>query len=325
MQQVKVSENNIGRIQEILRKTGKSETRVLFWQIPRSSGDKDISLKIGRYKKSNVFQLYKETPESEVTLNQEELDKLINFISINYSAIKSGVNNFISISDEDIKKFFLKNKDKIDWSLLSQLDNEKLKNIESLVSIKSLEAVLKIWNENKLNTNEEFWQKTLQDNSWILSQVFSCPFIKIGQKFYCGGKEDDDKGGVKGDLLYKNNITNNLAFVEIKTPVKCIIGSQYRGIEEGKDNFVYSMDSELTGGINQVLNQRKVYIENHGDNNGKFLHNPKCVLVIGNTDDMDEDKKKSFELFRSFSKEVEIISFNELFGRIEMFIKLLKE
>ena len=159
-----------------------------------------------------------------------------------------------------------------------------------------------------------------------MSQIFSCPFILIGKKFYCGGKEDDDKGGVKGDLLYKNDLTGNLAFVEIKTPETEIIGKQYRGDEDGKDNVIYSMGNELTGGVNQILNQRKIYLNTHGDNNGKFLHNAKCILIIGKISNFkNDDEKKSFELFRSSTKEVEIVTFDELFGRTSAFLELLKE
>jgi len=209
---------------------------------------------------------------------------------------------------------------------LQNLSEEKLVNINSLVSVAHLENILNKWKENKDKNVEEFWQKLFQDNSWILSQIFSCPFILIGKKFYCGGKEDDDKGGVKGDLLYQNDLTGNLAFVEIKTPKIDIIGTEYRGNEEGKANVIYSMSSHISGGVNQILNQRKIYLSTHGDNNGKFLHNAKCVLVIGKISDFkNDDEKKSFELFRSSIKEVEIITFDELFERINTFLKLLKE
>lgn len=208
---------------------------------------------------------------------------------------------------------------------LQNLSKEKLADIDSLVSVAHLENISKKWDENVSNNNEEFWQQLFQNNAWILSQIFSCPFILIGKKFYCGGKEDDDKGGIKGDLLYKNDLTGNLAFIEIKTPKTDIMGSEYRG-EKGKENVVYSMSNEISGGINQVLNQRKTYLNKHGDNNGKFLNNAKCILVIGKISDFKNDEEnKSFELFRSSIKEVEIITFDELFGRIKAFLKLLKD
>ena len=270
----------------------------------------------------------------KLELKSEEVLKLLNNCEY-YKSIykKHGVTYgpaVYPITDENIANILEKisrfsNKNLLIKSL-QNLSEEKLANIDSLVSVAHLENISKKWDENRENDNEEFWQKFFQDNAWILSQIFSCPFILIGKKFYCGGKEDDDKGGVKGDLLYKNDLTGNLAFVEIKTPKIGIVGGEYRGKEEGKENVVYSMSNEISGGINQVLNQRKVYLNTHGDNNGKFLHNAMCFLVIGKISDFEnDDEKKSFELFRSSTKEVEIITFDELFGRINAFLKLLKE
>lgn len=204
---------------------------------------------------------------------------------------------------------------------LKKLPKENLDNIDNLVNTVKISNILNLWEENKENSNEEFWQKEFQSNSWILSQIFSCPFILIGKKFYCGGKEDDDKGGVKGDLLYKNDLTGNLAFVEIKTPKSNIISDKYRGDEEGKENIIYSMHKEITGGVIQLLNQRKVYLKTHGDNNSKFLDNPKCVLITGKMPKND-DEKKSFELYRNSLRDVEIITYDELFKRIESILNI---
>lgn len=207
---------------------------------------------------------------------------------------------------------------------LEKLSNNDLQSIDNLVNTAKLKNILNEWEGNKTNDNEDFWQKKFQDNPWILSQIFSCPFVLIGKKFYCGGKEDDDKGGVKGDLLYKNGLTGNLAFIEIKTPKKEIVGSEYRGQEEGKENLIYSMDKEVTGGVNQVLNQKKVYLKTHGEKDGKFFDNAKSVLVIGTTP-QNEDKRKSFELYRNSLRDVEVITFDELFGRANSILKIFEK
>lgn len=249
--------------------------------------------------------------------NGEAVKKLTEFLNAQYQAIGQKIEK---------KKVIIDNPEEIDFSFIKYLDQNKLKNINLMVSVARLENIIRDWDDNKNNNNEEFWQQLFQNHTWILSQIFSCPFVLIRKKFYCGGKEDDDKGGVKGDLLYKNDLTGNLAFIGIKTPETEIIGSQYRGDEDGKENVIYSMSNHLTGSINQILNQRKIYLNTHGDNNGKFLHNAKCILVIGKIADFEnEDEKKSFELYRSLSKDVEIITFDELFGRVQTFLDLLRE
>jgi hypothetical protein len=320
-----------GVSRQVIYKTDFTTIIAHAFHIPKKDGTiHHFDLKLNKYKRKKTTEPWEAVvDEAEDHFhgdfqsmkidagNGEAVKKLTEFLNAQYQAIGQKIEK---------KKVIIDNPEEIDFSFIKHLNQNKLKNIDSLVSVVRLEDIIKNWNNNIGNSNEEFWQQLFQNHTWILSQIFSCPFILIGKKFYCGGKEDDDKGGVKGDLLYKNDLTGNLAFIEIKTPETKIIGNKYRGDEEGKENVIFSMSDELTGGINQVLNQRKIYINTHGDNNGKFLHNAKCILVIGKINNLrDSDEKKSFELYRSYSKEVEIITFDELFGRIQAFLNLLKE
>jgi hypothetical protein len=320
-----------GVSRQIIYKTEFTPIIAHAFHIPKKDGTiHHFDLKLNKYKrkkKSEPWELVVDDVEQDDqgdfqslkidAGNGEAVKKLTEFLNAQYEAIGQKIEK---------KKIIIDSPEDFDFSFINYLNLKKLKDIDSLVSTTRLENISKIWNENKNNGSEEFWQQLFQNHTWILSQIFSCPFILIGKKFYCGGKEDDDRGGVKGDLLYKNDLTGNLAFVEIKTPETEIIGKQYRGNEDGKDNVVYSMGDELTGGVNQVLNQRKIYLNTHGDNNGKFLHNANCILVIGRVDKLkNDDEKKSFELYRSSSKDVELITFDELFGRVQKFLDLLKE
>lgn len=219
------------------------------------------------------------------------------------------------LSNVENKPLVLKN--------LNKLSIQNLSNISDLVSATKIRKIIEVWHLNKENYIEDYWQKLFQTHTWILSQIFSAPYIKIGEKFYCGGKDDDDKGGVKGDILY-TSITNNIAFIEIKTPSPdLLIGNQYRGDEEGKENIIYTIKDELTGGINQVLNQRKTYLKQYAEKNGRKLDNAKCILIIGLLP-KNEDQLKSFELFRGSLNNVEVITYDELFSRIEQILAIFE-
>lgn len=50
------------------------------------------------------------------------------------------------------------------------------------------------------------------------------------------------------DYTYKNNLTGNLVLVEIKKPKISLLRKKYRN--------TYSISSELTGAINQLLNYK---------------------------------------------------------------------
>lgn len=237
--------------------------------------------------------------------------------------------DYYSITDSDLGDFLSKiNEDENKKTIIEALkktDSKKLADLSNLVSIQRFKSLLKKWDKNKTKSEEGFWQDLFKENAWILSQVFSCPYIKIGEKTYCGGKNDENRGGVEGDFLYQNKLTGNLAFIEIKTPNAKLVGSNlYRGQADNQENSIYPIKESLTGAVNQVINQKKVYTKTHGENKGKTLNNVKCVLIVGTLPSKD-DEKKSFELYRSsLVGNIEIVTFDELKDRIENLIKILK-
>jgi hypothetical protein len=55
------------------------------------------------------------------------------------------------------------------------------------------------------------------------------------------------------------------------------------------------------------------------------LVDPKCLVVIGNTAQLDtEGKKESFEHFRRALRGTEIVTFDELFRKVEVLLDLLE-
>lgn len=54
------------------------------------------------------------------------------------------------------------------------------------------------------------------------------------------------------------------------------------------------------------------------------IFNPRCVVVIGNAaEELDSDiKRKSFELFRTSLKDIEIVTYDELFKKAESLASL---
>jgi hypothetical protein len=49
-----------------------------------------------------------------------------------------------------------------------------------------------------------------------------------------------------------------------------------------------------------------------------LLHNPHAVVVVGNSEDLDDRQCVSLDLFRKSNKDVSIITYNELFKRVGM-------
>lgn len=98
-------------------------------------------------------------------------------------------------------------------------------------------------------------------------------------------------------------------------------------IEYDKRKGIYSMHKDLIGAISQVLNQKdQIQKDFKYDNNGKdyIVLDPKCILIIGNKEEMNEDQNSCFELFRKNQKNIDIITFDELFKRIESILEIFK-
>lgn len=204
---------------------------------------------------------------------------------------------------------------------LDVLGAEALSHLNAALKLAELHDALRLWEENKGNANEEFWQTELAKRPWILSQLFAQPMVMVGDKVYVGGKDITNKGGRIADYLFKNVLSANAAVVEIKTPAAELVGgAAYR-------QGLFAPGKDLGGGTAQVLDQRdslmKHYRDLAGEGDAHFVaHMPKCVLIAGCLEGMTSDQRKSFELTRANSRDVEIVTFDELFARVQGLIDL---
>lgn len=197
-----------------------------------------------------------------------------------------------------------------------------LENLEETVwqgyALGNLRRVLDIWEGNKRNSNEEFWQSTLSSNIVVLSQVFSFPAILLQDKAYVGGTGLDQSGGNLVDHLLANNLTENTALVEIKTPETKLLGRKYRG--------TYSPSSELAGAVAQITNYRHSLVTNAAQPEiNVYAFDPPCLVIAGNLGQLsNSSQQKSFELYRQNVRNVQIITYDELFSKIENLVNLLQ-
>jgi hypothetical protein len=199
-----------------------------------------------------------------------------------------------------------------------------LRNLNVAVGLESLKLALEIWIANAWNSDEEFWQQTLTEHSFVLEQVFAWPTMIVKDKAYVGGKSILNTGGNIVDFLVKNYLTSNAALVEIKTPVTKLLARRYR-------DAVYNVSEDLGGAVMQVLNyrfslQRDFYSLTHGLPGGLEAFEPRCVVIIGTTEELnsDESKTRSLELFRSHLPSVAVITFDELFEKTRRLVNVLE-
>ncbi|MFT6634011.1 MAG: hypothetical protein ACJAS4_003986 [Bacteriovoracaceae bacterium] len=196
----------------------------------------------------------------------------------------------------------------------------KLKNEIELVSLEDLMSNFSEMIGKKLA--EDKWQDLFQENPFILNLLFGYPIIKIQDQASVGGRKLSGKGDKITDFLSKNVKTNNTAIVEIKNPhAKLLNAREYR---EG----VFSPSGELSGSLNQTLDQRYklqkeiATIKENTRNYDIETFSVHCVLVIGTTPE-GHDERKSFEIFRRNSKDVDVITFDEVLEKLKQLHEFL--
>lgn len=189
-------------------------------------------------------------------------------------------------------------------------------------SAKRLTELLNIWNCNKTNGNEGFWQYQFQLHSFAISQIFSVPVTFIEEKAYVGGQGIDRNDARFVDFLFSGGCASDAILVEIKTPTANLIQkSPYR-------KNVYAPSSELSGSIVQIADYRFSLNRAFNDINRSKKSNlesfdPKAVVIIGNSEELNNEAKKlSFELFRSGLTKVYVVTFDEIFLKIGMLASL---
>lgn len=206
--------------------------------------------------------------------------------------------------------------------LKSCSDIDKISDLSNVVNISKLKSSLEFIQQNMDNSSEEIWQEYLTKNQWIISQLFAYPTTIYKDKAFIGGKNIRNTEGKIVDYLYRNDLTKNVALIEIKTPKTSLLGKEYR-------TNIYSLSNELSGGINQILKYKDTLLKDWrtvSQDDDIIGFNPSCILIVGNLNELDNnDKVSNFELLRSNLKDVVIITFDEVLAKISNLIKSLSE
>lgn len=193
------------------------------------------------------------------------------------------------------------------------------------IELVSLERLIESYGEAlEAGKSEPYWQTFFDDNAFALQQVFGAPMVNVQSGATVGGRGFTGHGDKIADYLFKNSLTNNIALVEIKKPTTPLLrGSAYR-------DGVYGPSADLNGAVTQVLDQayqltksltglkessRRWDLESYAVS---------CFVVAGRTPPPDEaDKQKSFELYRANSRNVTIVTYDEILERLKLLHEFL--
>jgi hypothetical protein len=268
------------RAQQAARSVKSAETYNLFSQ---SLGREPKPIKIGRHP---ITKLLTRAAQGEVDLDESAQEQLLKSISNHKETIARAKPAKLAKLHDDIELVTL-------GVLIGRFDdmlNQRLKESE--------------------------WQSFFNENPFILGMAFGYPIVKVKDQASIGGRKLSGAGEKITDFLVKNSLTNNTALFEIKTPQTPLLSS--RSYREG----VFTPTQELSGSINQALDQRYQFqkqISQIKDTSSIYDIESYAVhscLIIGKTPS-DADQQKSFEMFRRNSKEVQIVTFDELLEKLK--------
>ena len=131
-----------------------------------------------------------------------------------------------------------------------------------------------------------------------------------------GGKKLGGEGEKIADYLYRHSMSGNVALFEIKTPdTELLYDKAFR-------RGVHAPHKKLSEAISQTLDQKhelllnftnKVFESREFELRSYAVY---CCAIVG-TMPVDEDRKKSLEYIRRNSRDVDIVTFDELLEKLK--------
>lgn len=174
---------------------------------------------------------------------------------------------------------------------------------------------------------EPEWQLFFKQNPWIFGFGLDYRFLNILQREASVSSTDlDGKNQVNSDFLL--GTTNFTVLVELKRP-------DTKLFEKSKDRSEsWKLSKDLTYAISQILAQKAEWqiksqtdqYTSTGNKISQETFDPKTILIIGHSDQYkgetktDLIKRKTFELYRRNSKNIEILTFDEVFERAKFIV-----
>lgn len=290
--------------------TLKTKTRVysqaMLMKIPHEHTDaQDISLKLGRYTLP-FGHLEVTTPKSELTLDNDELNALIKYISDSYTPLNLGSGEYINVSGNNaelIKNFKTLVEGQSDTANLLIENGILSENVFlAATSIKKRDALSEFESKLQEELPEKYWQDWFTANKWVLGSDFA-------------------------QIIDERNIdTENIAdyimrafdgfvdLVEIKKPNGLPFWSTT------KDHGNYIPSSDLIKAVMQCLNY--IHVIEQESNSVKFIERtkskvikPRCILIFGRSIDWVEEQREAYRILNAAYNQLSILTYDHLLLR----------
>jgi len=173
------------------------------------------------------------------------------------------------------------------------------------------------------HSEEKVWQYFFEKNQWIFGYGLDYRYQEILQReVHLSDAELDGSNTVIGDYLLGDNFFTT--FVELKKPSTPLFG------KKGNRSNSWKLSNDLIESVSQILEHKasglirldkQQFIK--GEPVNQKAYDSRVILIIGDWKELEnssntlekEIKKKTLELFRMDSRNVEILTFDELYER----------
>lgn len=179
---------------------------------------------------------------------------------------------------------------------------------------------------------EAYWQDFFNKNQWIFGYGLNYFFLSqlTSQPEY-GGANFKGVGNQKGDYLLNTEAEVKFTvLVEIKKANTSLLAVNSKRENIKYRNGAWQLSYHLMGGVSQIQINCKTWQRNSFEPENVdelipskiYTVNPKGILVIGNTKELDNRSKiETFESFRRNLSNPEIITFDELYERAKYIVE----
>lgn len=177
---------------------------------------------------------------------------------------------------------------------------------------------------------EKVWQHFFRNNEWIFGYGLDYRFLGILQNeaHIASGDVAGRDGAISDSLLGCSKFT---VLVEIKKPNTPLFENSKNRANSWK------LSDDLIDSLSQILEQKaswqikaEVNANNNFNDKGELIQqktlDPKSILIIGSdgqfegTEKIKQIKLRTFELFRRDSRNIEILTYDELYERAKFIV-----
>lgn len=330
----------------------RNKIKTTFTFIKKNNEITDVSFKRFKYYKNKGYveqeeQIVFSFPFFKQIIGYLQLLSELNLADVNERRIVLADDNLPKIDDETKKKIKTLLLRKDGQQIIEEVLASGIITSTDIVNIgyrkKQLEVFDKLLNqanffetyisENKLTDtrHESVWQHFFNSNDWIFGYGLDYRFLGILQKeAHVSGTDVAGKESVINDFLL--GCGKFTVLVELKKHDTPLFGK-----DKNRSNS-WTLSDDLISGLSQILEQKaswQVTAETNANGNYNDTGNlikqktfdPKSILVIGSTkqfegvDKENQIKAKTFELFRRDSKNIEILTYDELYERAKFIVE----